>query len=89
MGGLGFAGVRGWIVALALAAVTVAAGVGLWLTWDSTRVSDNPSLTADDGPELLANPTTTDAATTAPTTPTRIPPCGHGDEPVEGDPQAD
>jgi D-alanyl-D-alanine carboxypeptidase len=86
--GLGFAGVRGWIVAGALAVVTLSAGIGLWVTWDSTRVSESPSLTAAGGPELLADSTTTDTIM-APTTTTTIPACGHGDEPVEGDPQAD
>jgi D-alanyl-D-alanine carboxypeptidase len=76
---VGFAAVRGWIATLAVAIVVVGVGIGLWVTWDSTRVSDDSTLTA--GPSTQVSTTTT----TAPP----IPACSQGDEPVEGDPLAD
>ena len=55
-------------------------GIGLWATWDSTRVSDGSTLTA--GPSPLLSTTTSRSTTTVP----ELPACGPGDEPVEGDP---
>jgi D-alanyl-D-alanine carboxypeptidase len=67
-----------------LAALVIAAGVGLWATWDSTQTSTSNPLAPT--PELLALATT---STTAATTTTTLPPCSVGDEPVEGDPRTD
>jgi zinc D-Ala-D-Ala carboxypeptidase len=83
---IGFAHVREWIVTLAVVIVTVSVGIGLWLTWDSTRVSDGSTLTA--GPDPLINTTTSPTATTS-TVAQVIPACSQGDEPAEGDPLAD
>ena len=79
-----FLPVRGWLVGLVLAALVIAAGVGLWATWDSTQTSTSNPLAPT--PELLALATT---STTAATTTTTLPPCSVGDEPVEGDPRTD
>jgi D-alanyl-D-alanine carboxypeptidase len=84
---VGFADVRGWIAPLAVVIVTAAVGVGLWATWDSTRVSETSTLTAS--PNRRLETTTTSSATTAPTVARTIPACSQGDEPVEGDPLAD
>jgi zinc D-Ala-D-Ala carboxypeptidase len=86
-GDIGFADVRGWIAPLAVVIVTTAVGVGLWATWDSTRVSETSTLTAS--PNRLIDTTTTSSATTAPTVAQTIPACSQGDDPVEGDPLAD
>jgi zinc D-Ala-D-Ala carboxypeptidase len=86
-GDIGFADVRGWIAPLAVVIVTAAVGVGLWATWDSTRVSETSTLTAS--PNRPIDTTTTLSATTAPTVAQTIPACRQGDEPVEGDPLAD
>jgi D-alanyl-D-alanine carboxypeptidase len=69
---------------MATVILVVGVGVGLWATWDSTRVSDGSTLTA--GPSPLLGSTTTSRATT--TTVPKLPTCGPGDEPVEGDPLA-
>ncbi|MGH9231028.1 MAG: M15 family metallopeptidase [Acidimicrobiales bacterium] len=74
---------RGWIAALAVVIVIAAVGVGLWATWDSTRVSDGSTLTAD--ASLAIETTTTSATASAPT----IPACSQGDEPAVGDPLSD
>ena len=86
-GDIGFADVRGWIAPLAVVIVTAAVAVGLWATWDSTRVSETSTLTAS--PNRLIDTTTTSSATTAPTVAQTIPACSEGDEPVEEDPLAD
>jgi zinc D-Ala-D-Ala carboxypeptidase len=83
---IGFADVRGWIAPLAVLIVTAAVGVGLWMTWDSTQVSETSTLTA--GPSRLIDTTTTSPPTTA-TAAQAVPACTQGDEPVEGDPLAD
>lgn len=79
-----FLQVRGWLVGLVLAAVIIAAGVGLWATWDSTQTSTSNPLAPT--PDLLVLATT---STTVATTTTTLPPCSVGDEPVEGDPSID
>ena len=70
---------RGWIATLGVVILVLGVGVGLWVTWDSTRVSDGSTLTA--GPSRRVTTTTTPPVTAPP-----IPACGQGDEPVEGDP---
>jgi zinc D-Ala-D-Ala carboxypeptidase len=75
--------VKAWIAAMAIGILVVGVGVGLWTTWDSTRVSDGSTLTA--GPSPLLSTTTSRATTTT----VQLPACGPGDEPVEGDPLAD
>jgi D-alanyl-D-alanine carboxypeptidase len=82
-----FADVRGWIATLAIVIFIVAVGLGLWATWDSTRVSDGSTLTA--GPDPLIDTTTTSPAGTTSTVAQAIPACSQGDEPVEGDPLGD
>jgi D-alanyl-D-alanine carboxypeptidase len=80
--------VRGSIVAIALGIVTLAASVGLWATWGSTRPPERSALNAR--PHALAVTTTTTSATRLRAAPSpTLPACGHGDEPVEGDPRAD
>ncbi len=83
---IGFANVRGWIAPMAVVIITGVVGVGLWMTWDSTRVSETSTLTADPNPLIT---TTTSPAATTTTTAQTIPACSQGDEPVEGDPLAD
>lgn len=84
---VGFADVRGWIAPLAIIAITAAVGVGLWATWDSTRVPESSTLTA--GPNRPINTTTTSPAPTVSTVGQTLPACSQGDVPVEGDPDAD
>ena len=79
-----FLQVKGWLVGLVLAAVVIAAGVGLWATWDTTQTSTSSPLAP--APDLLALATT---STSVATTITTLPPCSVGDEPVEGDPRTD
>ena len=73
---------KGWLVGLALGAVVAAAGVGLWVTWDSTQTTAEtmPVGTVD----RLVTSTTTGlrAATTLPPPPA----CRTADEPVTTDP---
>lgn len=73
---------KGWIATLTVVILVVGVGIGLWATWDPTRVSDGSTLTV--GPSRGVGTTTTSGVTTPP-----IPACGQGDEPVEGDPLAD
>jgi zinc D-Ala-D-Ala carboxypeptidase len=79
---IGCAAVKGWIVTLTVVIVVIGVAIGLWATWDSTRVSDGSTLTA--GPSRRVGTTTTSGVTAPP-----IPACSQGDEPVEGDPLAD
>jgi D-alanyl-D-alanine carboxypeptidase len=79
---------KGWpvAVAVAVAAVVVASGVGLWVTWDTTRTA---AVRTSQVPDDLI-PTTTFSISGVTTT-TVLPPCepGGGVEPVQGDPAAD
>jgi zinc D-Ala-D-Ala carboxypeptidase len=78
-----------WLVGLALVIVLGAAGVGLWVTWDSTQTSADSlsdSLSTTAGGPLV---TTTTAGLRATTTTLPPPPCEAGDEPVERDPTTD
>jgi zinc D-Ala-D-Ala carboxypeptidase len=68
-----------------LAAVVIAAGIGLWATWDSTQTSASNPLAPS--PDLLVQATT--STTVATTTTTALPACTTGDDPVEGDPRTD
>jgi D-alanyl-D-alanine carboxypeptidase len=70
---------------VAVVMVVVVVGVGLWATWDSTRVSDGSTLTAG----LPINTTTTSSVATTSTVPQTIPVCSQADDPVVGDPLAD
>jgi D-alanyl-D-alanine carboxypeptidase len=79
---------KGWAAAVALLAVVVAAGVGLWVTWDSTQTA-----ATDPGgppPNLVS---TTVPPIGSGTQPQRralaVPACTSGSEPVVGDPAAD
>ncbi len=73
---------KGWLVGLALVIVLGAAGVGLWVTWDSTQTSADPlAMAAND--RLV---TTTTSGIEPTTTLPPPPPCAQGDEPVVGDP---
>ena len=77
---------KGWLVGLALVIVLGAAGVGLWVTWDSTQTSaDSLSMVASD---RLVTTTTAGLPSTTTTVPAP-PPCEQGDEPVAGDPATD
>ncbi len=74
---------KGWLVGLALVIVLGAAGVGLWVTWDSTQTSADPlAMAAND--RLVT--TTTSALEPTTTTVPPPPPCEQGEEPVVGDP---
>jgi D-alanyl-D-alanine carboxypeptidase len=77
---------KGWPVAVAVVAVAVASGVGLWVTWDTTRT---PAVRTSQVPDDLI-PTTTLSISGATTT-TVLPPCEPSGEvePVQGDPAAD
>lgn len=77
---------KGWPVAVAVVAVAVASGVGLWVTWDSTRTA---AIRTSQVPDDLI-PTTTFSISGVTTT-TVLPPCEPGGdvEPVQGDPAAD
>jgi D-alanyl-D-alanine carboxypeptidase len=79
---------KGWAAAVALLAVVVAAGVGLWVTWDSTQTA-----ATDPGappPDLVS---TTVPPIGSGTQPQRralaVPACAAGSEPVVGDPADD
>jgi len=78
---------KGWAVAVAIAAVVVASGVGLWVTWDSTRTSATQTELV---PEDLV-PTTTFPLAAGATTTTALQACAlaEGDEAggVLGDPR--
>ncbi|HEX6417172.1 MAG TPA: M15 family metallopeptidase, partial [Acidimicrobiales bacterium] len=76
---------KGWLVALALSAVVVAAGVGLWITWDSTQPAPADGISAN--ADLLVTPPTTAPPSTTTTVP--LPSCEPGSEPVIGDPESD
>jgi zinc D-Ala-D-Ala carboxypeptidase len=78
---------KGWAAAVALVAVVVAAGVGLWVTWDSTQTS-----ATDPGappPDLVS---TTEPHIGSGTQPPRralsVPACTTGSDPVTSDPVA-
>jgi zinc D-Ala-D-Ala carboxypeptidase len=77
---------KGWLVGLALTAVIVASGLGLWITWDATQPTPADTITAN--ADRMASPTT---AALAPVTTTTQPPpeCTAGDETVAGDPETD
>ena len=78
---------KGWLVGLALVIVLGAAGVGLWVTWDSTQTSADPlSMVTND---RLVTTTTSRLRATTPTTVPPPPPCEPGEEPVAGDPATD
>ena len=78
---------KGWLVGLALTAVIVASGVGLWITWDSTQPTPADSVTAS--AERLVTPTTATLAPVTTTTTVPLPDCTAGDGTVTGDPEAD
>ncbi len=78
---------RGWIATLAVLSLVAGVGIGLWATWDSTRVPDGSTLTANPSP--LIDATTTAPVATTSTVRQPVPACTQGDEPVEGDPLAD
>jgi D-alanyl-D-alanine carboxypeptidase len=77
--------VKAWIVGIVTAAVVVASGIGLWLTWDDTQTSASQSVSMGrpvempEGDEVqsLTGDSRTDAE------------CMPGDDPVEADPLAD
>jgi D-alanyl-D-alanine carboxypeptidase len=79
---------KGWAAAVALVAVVVAAGVGLWVTWDSTQTA-----ATDPGappPDLVS---TTVPPIGSGTQPSRralsVPACTADSKPVAGDPADD
>jgi D-alanyl-D-alanine carboxypeptidase len=76
---------KGWLVALALAVVVGASGVGLWVTWDETQTSSADPVGGD---LPLVTTTTTSPPVPEPTTPPP-PPCTVGNELVVGDPATD
>lgn len=74
------------MVGLALVIVLVAAGTGLWITWDDTQTSRaSPAGRVAD----LAPPSTAAADTRPTTTMALAPPCRFGDDPVTTDPATD
>jgi len=77
---------KGWLVALALSAVVVGAGVGLWITWDATQPAPADGISAS--ADLLATPPTTAPPPTTTTT-VPLPSCEPGSEPVIGHPESD
>ena len=80
-------GMKGWLVGLALLIVLGAAGVGLWVTWDSTQTSAGSlSMAAND--RLITTTTSGMRATTTTTVPPP-PQCAHGEEAVLSDPAND
>jgi len=74
---------KGWLVGIALVIVLGAAGVGLWVTWDSTQTSGDPLSMAPS--DRLVTTTTSGLRSTTTTLPPP-PACQEGDEPVVGDP---
>jgi len=78
---------KGWLVGLALTAVIVASGVGLWITWDSTQPTPADSIAA--GADRLVTPTTATLAPVTTTTTMPLPDCTPGSETVADDPEAD
>jgi zinc D-Ala-D-Ala carboxypeptidase len=78
-------GMRSWLVALSLAIIVGASGVGLWVTWDATQTSS-----AD--PVADTDPLITTTSREPPSTTTTLPPpppCTVGSDPVAGDPATD
>jgi D-alanyl-D-alanine carboxypeptidase len=82
---------KAWIVSVVTAIVVVVAGIGLWMTWDSTQTSDSQSvgrpveLSGDEAQSLTGDRRSDgDTGGSAGT-----PACTAGDAPVAGDPVAD
>src|ERR687894_425213 len=78
---------KGWLVGLALVAVVVASGIGLWTTWESTQSSS-----ANDLSIVNRNLLTTTTSAMGPVTTTTVPAapaCAAGDEVITTDPTAD
>jgi D-alanyl-D-alanine carboxypeptidase len=75
---------KGWLVGLALGAVVVATGLGLWATWDSTQT------TAETMPVGTVDRLVTTTSGARPTTTLPPPPaCQIDDQPVTSDPAAE
>ena len=80
---------KGWAAGVAIVLVVVAAGLGLWVTWDSTQTA-----ATDPVPPPATQGTTTsrpqagDEEVPLATSTTLPPPCTAGDEVVTGDPAA-
>ena len=63
---------KGWLVGLALVIVLGAAGVGLWVTWDSTQTSaDSLSMAASDRLITTTTAGLLSTTTTVPAAPVR------------------
>lgn len=81
---------KGWLGAGTLLTILVGTTIGLWLTWDSTRVENSVGVGAADA-ALLFTPTTTpvEMSDDAETAAAPVPACGPGDEAALGDPLED
>jgi D-alanyl-D-alanine carboxypeptidase len=79
---------KGWAAAVALLAVVVAAGVGLWVTWDSTQTAaTDPGAPPPDLVSTTVPPTGSD--TRPPRRALSVPACTTGSDVVTEDPAAD
>ena len=77
---------KGWFVGIALAIVLGAAGIGLWVTWDSTQTTaSSMSLATNSSVTTTTRPRDATPSTTVP----EAAACAAGSEQVEGDPVED
>src|SRR5262245_14468073 len=77
---------KAWAAGVAIAAVVVAAGLGLWVTWDSTQTAATDPVPPPTGMTTSSRaPAEEVPLATSTTVP---PPCAAGDEVVTVDPTA-
>jgi zinc D-Ala-D-Ala carboxypeptidase len=77
---------KAWAAGVAIAAVVVAAGLGLWVTWDSTQTAATDPVPPPTG--ITTSSRAPAAEVPLATSTTLPPPCAEGDEVVTVDPAA-
>jgi D-alanyl-D-alanine carboxypeptidase len=75
---------KGWAAGIALVAVIVAAGLGLWVTWDSTQTAATDPVPPPTGMTTTSGPAGDEVPLASSTT--LPPPCQTADEAVAADP---
>src|SRR5262245_15828583 len=78
---------KGWAAGVAIVAVIVAAGLGLWVTWDSTQTAATDPVPPPTGMTTTSGPAGEAAVPLASSTTLPLP-CQAGDEAVAADPAA-
>src|SRR4029453_10089236 len=79
---------KGWAAGVAIVLVVVAAGLGLWVTWDSTQTAATDPVPPPTQRTTTSRPQAEDEEVPLATSTTLPPPCTAGDEVVTGDPAA-